>query len=66
MTWYPPFLPASRVCEKKLHERITRARKAREDVAKRIAKRFAGYEPEVRKWRTEDRVLGPMEPLDVL
>ncbi|MDE0269062.1 MAG: hypothetical protein OXI96_08545 [Acidimicrobiaceae bacterium] len=51
MGYIPPFVPESRKNEGTLFDRIARARKAREDAAARVAKRYAGIKPDERRWR---------------
>ncbi len=65
MSYDPPFIPESRRNEESLRDRIARARKAREDAAERIRKRYAELEPDERKWRTEEPLKIPREPLHV-
>ena len=65
MSYDPPFVPESRRHEESLRARIARARKAREDAAERIRKRYAEVESDERKWRTEEPLKIPREPLHV-
>ncbi len=65
MSYDPPFIPESRRDEESLRDRIARARRAREDAAERIRKRYAELEPDERKWRTEEPLKIPREPLHV-
>ena len=65
MTYEPPFLPEDRKDDETLQDRIARARKAREDAEARVAERYAKIKPDTRKWRTEEPLLIPSEPLRV-
>lgn len=51
MNYEPPFIPASRRGEASLHDRIARARKAREDTAERNRKRYPEKEFDERRPR---------------
>ena len=55
MIYKPPFAPESRD-EESLHDRIERARRAREDAAARVADRYAKIKPDRRKWRVRDEL----------
>jgi len=61
----PPFLPEERKDDETLQDRVARARKAREDAAARVAERYAKIKPDERKWRTEEPLILPTEPLRV-
>ena len=65
MTYEPPFLPEDRKDDETLQDRIARARKAREDAAARVAERYAKIKPDKRRWRTEEPLIIPSEPLRV-
>lgn len=65
MTYDPPFLPEEREDDETLQDRVARARKAREDAAARIERAYAELEPDTRKWRTEEPLKIPSEPLRV-
>ncbi len=52
MNYTPPFVPESRAYDETLQERVARARKAREEAAARVAKRYAEIKPDKRRWRT--------------
>ena len=52
MSYTPPFVPESRQYDETLQNRVARARKAREDAAARVAKRYAAIKPDRREWRT--------------
>ena len=54
MSYKPPFIPEARENEESLQERVARARKAREDAAERVARRYADIKPDKRKWKTGD------------
>lgn len=54
MSYKPPFIPESREKEESLHERVARARKAREEAAERVARRYADIKPNKSRWRTGD------------
>ena len=62
VTYEPPFTPDSRKGEETLHDRVQRARKAREDAVARVADRYAKIKPDQRKWRVRDELEGPAEP----
>lgn len=62
MTYKPPFAPESRRDEETLHDRVERARKAREDAAARVAERYAKIKPDRRKWRVRDELEVPADP----
>lgn len=66
MSYNPPSIPE--FCEKKesLQERVARARKAREDAAERVARRYANIKPNKGKWRTGDEIDLKLDPPDVL
>ena len=54
MSYDPPFVPESRKDDETLQDRVARARKAREDAADRVARRYAELEPDTRRWRVRD------------
>ena len=54
MSYIPPFVPESREDDETLHDRIARARKAREDAAARVAERYAKIKPDTRRWRVRE------------
>lgn len=54
MSYIPPFVPESREGDETLHDRIARARKAREDAAARVAERYAKIKPDKRRWRVRE------------
>ena len=56
MSYEPPFIPESRKNEESLQDRVARARKAREDAAERVKRRYADIKPDKRKWRTGDKI----------
>ena len=56
MSYRPPFTPESREKEESLYERAARARKAREDAAERVARRYADIKPCKGKLRTGDEM----------
>lgn len=56
MSYKPPFIPESREKEESLHERVARARKAREDAAERVARRYADIKPDKGKWKTGEEM----------
>ncbi|GEM_PF-1300167 len=56
MSYDPPFAPESRKDERTLHDRVSRARKAREDAAARVADRYAKIKPDKRRWRVRDEL----------
>lgn len=56
MSYKPPFIPESREKGESLYERVARARKAREDAAERVARRYADIKPCNGKLRTGDEV----------
>ncbi len=56
MSYDPPFAPESRKNEESLHDRVSRARRAREEAAARVADRYAKIEPDKRKWRVRDEL----------
>lgn len=66
MSYNPPSIPESRAKKESLQERVARARKAREDAAERVARRYADIKPDKGKWRTEDEVDLKLDPPDVL
>lgn len=65
MSYDPPFTPESRKNEETLHDRVSRARKAREDAAARVADRYAKIRPDKRKWRVRDELDLRSDPLHV-
>ena len=54
MSYTPPFVPESRERDPDIHERIARARRAREQAAERVARRYAQIRPDNRRWRTDE------------
>lgn len=48
----PLSIPESRKNDETIHERIARARKAREDAAARAAERYSKIKPDTRRWTT--------------
>ncbi len=62
MGYTPPFVPESRKDEPDLHERIARARKAREAAAARVRERYANIKPDNRMWRTHEELNWPLSP----
>lgn len=66
MNCKPPFIPEAREKKGSLQERIARARKAREDAAERVARRYANIKPDKGKWRTGDEIDIKLDPPDVL
>ena len=56
MTYEPPFTPDARQDEETIHNRIARARKAREEAAARVAERYAKIKPDSRRWRVRDKL----------
>lgn len=66
MNHKPPFIPESREKRGSLQERVARARKAREDAAERVARRYADMKPAKGKWRTGDEIDLKLDPPDVL
>ena len=66
MSYQPPFVPESREKKESLQERVARARKAREDAAERVARRYADIKPDNRRWRTGDEIDIQLDPPDVL
>ena len=56
MSYKPPFTSESRKKEGSLYERAARARKAREDAAERVARRYADIKPCNGKLRTGDEM----------
>ena len=66
MSYNPPSIPESREKKGSLQERVARARKAREDAAERVARRYADIKPNKGKWRTGDEIDLHLEPPDVL
>jgi hypothetical protein len=56
MSYDPPFAPESRKNEETLHDRVSRARKAREAAAARVADRYARIKPDKRRWRVRDEL----------
>ena len=65
MTYDPPFFPEERADDETLLDRVALARQAREDAAARIERAYAELEPDTRKWRTDEPLSLPMEPLRV-
>lgn len=66
MNYQRPFIPESREKKGSLQERVARARKAREDAAERVARRYANIKPKKGKWRTGDEIDLHLDPPDVL
>ena len=66
MSCEPLSIAESREKEESLQERVARARKAREDAAERVARRYANIKPNKGKWRTGDEIDLHLEPPDVL
>ena len=66
MTYEPPFLPEDRKDDETLQDRIARARKAREDAEARVERAYAELKPREGRWRTEEPLIIPSEPLRVL
>lgn len=66
MNCKPPSIPESREKKGSLQERVARARKAREDAAERVARRYANIKPDKGKWRTGDEIDLKLDPPDVL
>ena len=62
MTYVPPFLPESRDKEEILQDRIARARRAREEAAKRIADLYSNLEQDRRRWRVREELELEAEP----
>ena len=60
-----PIVPEVREHEPNLAERVTRARRIREEAAKRVARRYAGIKPDTRRWRACDDLVIRSEPLRV-
>lgn len=60
-----PITPEERSGEPTLAERVARARRAREEAAERVARRYADIKPDERRWRTRDDLVIPSEPLYV-
>lgn len=60
-----PIVPEEREHEPNLAERVTRARRIREEAAERVARRCAGIKPDTRRWRTREDLVVPSEPLRV-
>lgn len=54
MDYIPPFVPESRKDEGALFDHIARARKAREDAAAQVAKRYAEIKPDEHRWRVRE------------
>ena len=54
MSYEPPVFPESRADEESIHERVARARKLREDAAKRVEERYADVKPRKVIWRVGD------------
>lgn len=53
MSYTPPFnIPESRKNDESIHDRIARARKAREDAGARVAERCSKIKPDTRRWTT--------------
>ena len=65
MIYVPPFLPEERADDDSLRDRVARARKIREEAAARIERAYAELEPDTRKWRTDEPLNLPTEPLRV-
>jgi len=65
MTYKPPFVPEERKDDENLQDRVTRARKARENATERVAERYAQIKPDERRWRTREPLKIPSEPLRV-
>lgn len=66
MNCKPPLIPEPREKKGSLQERVARARKAREDAAERVARRYANIKPDKGKWRTGDEIDLKLDPPDVL
>ena len=66
MSYNPPSIPESRAKKESLQERVARARKAREDAAERVARRYADIRTDKGKWRTGDEIDLKLDPPDVL
>ena len=56
MSYTPPFVPESRKRDESLQDRVTRARRAREAAADRVARRYAEVKPEKRSWQADETV----------
>jgi len=65
MPYEPPFVPDELENEETLQDRVALARKAREDAATRIKRAYEELEPDTRRWRTEEPLSLPTEPLRV-
>ncbi len=51
-----PIVPEERKNEPTLAERVARARRAREEAAERVARRYADTKPDERRWRVRDKL----------
>lgn len=51
-----PIMPEERSNEPTLAERVARARRAREEAAERVARRYAKVKPDERRWRVRDEL----------
>lgn len=51
-----PIMPEGRRSEPTLAERVARARRAREEAAERVARRYADIKPDERRWRVRDEL----------
>lgn len=56
VSYTPPFTPTSREEEDSLRDRVSRARRAREAAAERVARRYAEIRPDRRVWRADETV----------
>ena len=51
-----PITPSERKNEPTLAERVARARRAREEAAERVARRYAEIKPDERRWRAREEI----------
>ena len=62
VSFTPPFVPESREGEDSLRDRVSRARRAREAAADRVARRYAEIRPVKRVWRTDKTIRRSRRP----
>ena len=51
-----PIMPEEGRNEPTLAERVARARRAREEAAERVARRYSKIKPDERRWRVRDEL----------
>lgn len=68
LTYESPIVPESRTDTRSLYDRVSRARKAREDAEERVIKRYKATKDstEDRRWRVNDHKMSRAERPHVL